>query len=56
MISDDINQVTRAFKVMLPRAKSFKDSEKLFVVGIIVEFGCLKGPGEESDQMDLTVI
>ena len=51
MISEHVNQKSRAFKVMSPSFKSFKNHEELFVVDIIVEFWSGKGLGVERNGM-----
>ena len=44
MVGDNIDGISGTFEVMPPRFESFKNSEKLFIVGVVVEFGSLESP------------
>jgi len=55
VISDHIDQKSRAFEVMSPSFESFKNREEFFVMHIIVEFKSRKSPGVESNRVQFTI-
>ena len=42
VIGNHIDRIAGTFKVMSPSFESFEDSEKLFVMGVIIELCSLK--------------
>ena len=56
VISKYFNWVWRAFEVVVPLLESSEDSQKLFVVGVIVLFSGRKGAGVKSNRVYFTII
>ena len=55
MVSDDVNQNCRAFKIVVPGPKSLMNSEEFLVMGVIVELQSRQSPGIVGDRPDLLV-
>ena len=55
MVCNDIDGFCGAFKVMTPVFKGFKDSQKLFIMGIVVELGSVETAGQEGNRVNLTI-
>ena len=56
MVGDDINWNVGTFEIVSSDTESFKNGEKFFVVGIVVQFRVGKGTGVEGDGMHFIVI
>ena len=55
MVSDDVNQSCRAFRIVAPGPKSLVDSEELLVMGVIVELQSRQSPGIVGNRPDLLI-
>ena len=55
MVSDDVNQNCRAFKIVAPGPKSLVDSEELLVMGVIVKLWSRQSPGIVGNRPNLLV-
>ena len=55
VVSDNINQSCRAFKIVAPGSKSLVDSEELLVMDVIVELQSRQSPGIVGDRPDLLI-
>src|SRR6266481_7412535 len=53
VIGDNVNQDSRALKVMLPMFEGFKNCEELFVVNVVVAFGFVKCSGMECNWVQV---
>ena len=56
MVSEYVNRVRRAFKVVAPLLESSENSQEFLIVGVIVLFHRRKGAGMESNWMYFTII
>ncbi|EKM75788.1 hypothetical protein AGABI1DRAFT_45788, partial [Agaricus bisporus var. burnettii JB137-S8] len=43
------------FQIVPPDAKGFKDSEKLLIMSVVVEFGSCECAGVECDRVDVAI-
>ena len=55
VVSDDINQTCRAFKIVVPGPTSLINSKELLVMGVIVELWSRQSPRIKDDRPDLLV-
>ncbi|KIK12604.1 hypothetical protein PISMIDRAFT_120588, partial [Pisolithus microcarpus 441] len=55
MVGDHVDRGGGALKVVLPMAEGLKNCQKLFVMGVIIEFGSGKCVGVESDGAKLAI-
>ena len=56
VVSDNIDQSRRAFKVVASDVECFENSQKFLIVGVVVQLQCSECPGVEHDRMDLAII
>ena len=55
MVSDNVNQSYRAFKIMVSGPKGLVDSKELLVMGVMVELWSGQSPGIVGDRPDLLI-
>ena len=56
VIHKHFNRVWGAFEVVAPLLESSKDSQELFVMGVIILFSRRKGAGVESNRVYFTIV
>jgi len=55
MVSDNVDAVLRAFKVMAPNFEAFEDGQEFLVMCIVIPLSVHEGPGMETYRMDLAI-
>ena len=55
VVSDDVNQSCRAFKIMVPGPKSLMDSEELLVMDVVVELQSRQSLGIVGNRPNLLI-
>ena len=55
MIDDNVNRITRTFKIVTPCLEGFKDFKELFVMNIIIEFRTREHTEMECNRVNFAI-
>ena len=56
VVGNNVDQGTRAFKIVMPSSEGLKDGQQFFVVHIIIQLGTCEHSGMECNRMKLAVL